>query len=191
MHNGHIAPILKATSTGEFEGIAWSFQTVPDQAGDVILPLALADVAVPFPVLVEHGGVTVGEVRKAELSEEGLLVEGRIVDLAARQFAAAAGRGLSIGFTGSGQKSGPVRVFTDVEIREVSLCRRPVNAGSRVTTLKSWRTLESEIELSTWLKASGMPGRLAQKVAAASWPMITKCDDDSALIDALRRFANL
>jgi len=36
-----------------------------------------------------------------------------------------------------------------------------------------------------------MPGRLAQKVAAASWPMITKCDDDSALIDALRRFANL
>lgn len=182
MHNGHVVPILKAASTGEFSGIAWSFQTVPDAAGDVILPLALSTVNVPLPVYTEHDGVAVGEIRKAECTEEGLHVEGRIVDLAARQFAAADGQGLSIGFIGSGQKSGPVRIFTDVEIVEVSLCRQPVNSGSRVTTLKSWRTLENETELSIWLKAGGMPGRLAQKVAAAAWPTICKSrtsDDES------------
>jgi len=191
MHNGHIAPILKAASTGEFSGIAWSFETVPDQAGDVILPLALTTVAPPFPVYTEHDGVKVGEVTQTEVTDEGLHVQGRITDSEAREYARSGGHGLSIGFVGSGQKSGPVRVFTDVTIREVSLCKRPVNAGSRVTTLKSWRTLESEIELSTWLKASGMPGRLAQKIAAAAWPTINKGDDDSALVAALRRFANL
>ncbi len=181
MHNGHVVPILKAASSGEFSGIAWSFQTVPDAAGDVILPLALTTVACPIPVYTEHDGVSVGEIRKAEVTEEGLHVEGRIVDLAARRFAAADGQGLSIGFIGSGQKSGPVRIFTDVEIVEVSLCRQPVNSGSRVTTLKSWRTLGSETELSIWLKSGGMPGRLAQKVAAAAWPTICKASDDEPL----------
>mgnify|MGYP001231165707 CR=1 FL=1 len=183
MHNGHIVPILKATTSGEFSGIAWSFQTVPDTQGDVILPLALTNVATPFPVYTDHDGVSVGEVRKAEVTDEGLRVEGRIVDLAARQYAAGDGHGLSIGFIGSGQKSGPVRIFTDVEIVEVSLCKRPVNAGSRVTTLKSWRTLGTETELSIWLKAGGMPGRLAQKVAAAAWPTICKAEthDDEEL----------
>ena len=93
----------------------------------MILPLALTTVAVPIPVYTEHDGVAVGEIRKAECTEEGLHVEGRIVDLAARRFAAADGQGLSIGFIGSGQKSGPVRIFTDVEIVEVSLCRQPVD----------------------------------------------------------------
>ena len=79
MHNGHVVPILKAASSGEFSGIAWSFQTVPDAAGDVILPLALTTVACPIPVYTEHDGVSVGEIRKAEVTEEGLHVEGRIV----------------------------------------------------------------------------------------------------------------
>lgn len=195
MIHSRVTTALKSLGAGRFEGLAWSFAAVPDSVGDVLLPSALeaAAKAAPWPVLVEHAGEPVGEIELAQVSAAGLTVAGRVdpASDAYQRMRSGELAGLSIAFRGESETSGPVRIFTAAQLAEVSLCRAPVNAGARVTTVKSWRELRTEVELQTLLKSTGMPGRLAQKCAAAAWPILQKSDEPGDdVLQALRRLAN-
>jgi HK97 family phage prohead protease len=198
IHSPVCTAVVKADDSGRLSGLAWSFSATPDAVGDVLLPSALEAAAksLPVPILVEHQGPEVGMVERASVTAEGLVIAGR-VDTASPAYAEAkSGRlaGLSIAFTGEAERSGPVRIFKSCTLHEISLCARPVNAGAAVRELKSWQELTTEAELVKLLKsATGMPGRLAQKIASAAWPYIQHRTDepDPALIAALRRLARI
>lgn len=188
---------LKATPEGSFEGLAWSFASTPDQQGDVILPSAFASISSDLPVLVEHQGPAVGRISETAVDATGLIVKGTfdLGEATARQaferVRSGELHGLSIAFTGEGEKSGPVRVFRSAQLAEISVCRAPVNLGSRVTAAKAMPHLGSAAELERFLVDAGMPRRLALKTAAAAWPAVfLKSETDPALVEALRRFAN-
>lgn len=189
-----VLPTLKSVGAGRFEGLAWSFAATPDSDGDILLPSALATAAasVPIPVKVEHKGADVGVIEHAEVTPEGLTVAGQI-DTASEAYTRIKSgdlSGLSIAFRGDYEQSGPVRVFKSASLVEVSVCRAPVNTGSRVTAVKAWSEVTSEAELHRIFKSTGMPGRLAQKCAAAAWPVIQKHDEaDARLKAALRQLA--
>lgn len=196
MNHSPVTSVLKADQSGRFEGIAWSFAHTPDSQNDIILPSALASAAkdVPIPLLQEHVGEYVGEIKHAEVSGEGLIVTGQMDPRSDAYKRVKSGEyaGLSIGFLGEAEQSGPLRVFTRAQLLEVSVCRRPVNAGARISAVKAWSELTSEIDLQRFLKSAGMPGRLASKLANAGWPTIERHKDpDPQLLVALRRFANL
>jgi len=192
-----VSCVLKSTDVGRFTGLAWAFDTTPDRDSAVIAPSALQKVAgtTPWPVLIQHAGKPVGQVDTAVVSDAGLEVSGFIdpSNDAYRRVKSGELGGLSMGFYAKSERSGPIEIITEIDrMAEVSVCAVPVNAGAHVATLKSWRQLESEIELQQLLKSTGMPGRLAQKCAAAAWPAIQKShDDDAALSAALRRLANI
>lgn len=189
--------LLKAGPAGEFSGVAWAFAGAPDAVGDLITEAALGVAAkgAPWPVLVDHAGPAVGEIVRAGLTAEGLAVAG-VLDTGTEAYAKARSGelpALSIGFFGRAEKAGGLRVFTEIQLAEVSLTRAPINQASRVTSVKSWDQLSSERELVALLKAAtGMPGRLAQKIASAAWPHIQHPTDepDPALLRALRRLAS-
>lgn len=197
MHHTPVSCVLKASDVGRFTGLAWAFATTPDRDRSVIVPTALSKAAgtAPWPVLVQHAGQPVGLVERASVTDEGLEVEGFIdpSNDAYRRVRAGELGGLSMGFYARSEQSGPIQIITEIDrMVEVSVCAVPANPGAHVATLKSWRALESEIELQHLLKSTGMPGRLAQKCAAAAWPVIQKsADDDAAVEAALRRIANL
>jgi HK97 family phage prohead protease len=195
-------PVIKALADGRFEGLAWSFATTPDTEGDILLPSALVAAAksLPIPVLIEHRGSPVGEINAAEVTNEGLSIRGQL-DTSTASGREAYGMvksgelaGLSIGFAGEAEQSGPVRVFRSARIDEISVCRAPINAGSRVTAVKAWSEVGSERQLEQLFKSNGMPHRLAAKCAAAAWPVIQRDpnpDTPADLVDALRRLANV
>jgi HK97 family phage prohead protease len=195
-------PVIKALADGRFEGLAWSFATTPDTEGDILLPSALAAAAksVPIPVLIEHRGRAVGEIQAATVTEEGLSIRGQLdtsSDTGREAYALVKSgelQGLSMGFAGEAEQSGPVRVFRSARIDEISICRAPINSGSRVTAVKAWSEIGSERDLERVLKATGMPNRLASKCAAAAWPVIQhnpNPDTPADLVEALRRLAKL
>ena len=192
-------PVIKALADGRFEGLAWSFDATPDTEGDILLPSALAAAAksVPIPVLVEHRGQAVGEIHAAEVTDQGLAIRGHL-DLAKENGREAYALvksgdlpGLSMGFSGEAEQSGPVRVFRSAMISEISVCRAPINAGSKITAIKSWSGVQSERHLEQLFKSNGMPNRLAAKCAAAAWPVIKSnpTEPEPELIEALRLLA--
>jgi HK97 family phage prohead protease len=204
IHSTPVSTCLKALDAGRFTGLAWAFKATPDQQGDVILASALEAAArgLRVPLLQEHKGEPVGMVEAASVTGEGLEIAGAF-DTAnpagVRAYSLAKSgeySGLSIGFSGLAEQSGPIRVFTRVELAEVSVCRQPVNTGSRISSVKSWQDCETPAHLEKLLRSSGMPGRLAARVAAAAWPAIQKSEPehpetDPATLAALRRFARL
>lgn len=191
--------VLKALPDGRFEGLAWAFASTPDIEGDIILPsaLELAAKAVPIPVLIEHRGQPIGEIQSADVTADGLTVKGALdTGIPAGREAYALAKsgelsGLSMGFSGEAEKSGPIRVFRSVRLNELSVCRAPINAGSRMTAIKSWPEIQSERELERLLKSIGMPNRLAQKCASASWPVIQNSTQQPTadLVAALRHLS--
>jgi HK97 family phage prohead protease len=194
-------PALKALADGRFEGLAWAFDATPDTEGDILLPSALAAAAksVPFPVLIEHRGQPVGQIHAAEVTDRGLNIAGQF------DTASDAGRnayalvksgelpGLSMGFAGEAEQSGSVRIFRTARIDEVSVCRAPINTGSKITAVKSWEGVHSERQLEQLFKSLAMPNRLAAKCAAAAWPVIQSkpTEPQPELIEALRLLANI
>ena len=184
--------IEKALGAGRFSGLAWSFLDTPDREGDVILPSALEAAAKSgrMPeIRVEHREHEVaGLIDMMTVTERGLEVEGQI-DLGAEVGRKSYDKvrsgdlgALSLGFLGVAEKSGRTRVFTEVNIGEISLCKEPVNAGSRVSAVKSWSAVSSERDLERLLHDVGMPNRLARKSAALVWPSISSVspDDEAA-----------
>jgi HK97 family phage prohead protease len=192
--------------SGTFSGLAWSFDSTPDSEGDVLLPSALRRAVAAHtkagtaPVVrVEHRPETeVGRLTAMDVTARGLEVCGQI-DMtltAGRTAHAAVATGqlaaLSVGFDGQAETSGRTRVFTDVALVEVSLCKRPINVGSRIEAIKSWRDVQSVRDLEKLLHGTGMPNRLALRVAKAAWPEInTDQDKRPAILAALNRIISV
>lgn len=191
--------IEKAIGQGRFAGLAWSFLDTPDREGDVILPSALEAAAKSGhrpSILIEHRNDAVaGVIDSMQVTDRGLEVEGQI-DLAgdvgrkaydqlrARELGA-----LSIGFMGRAEKSGRTRVFTEIELREISIVREPMNAGARIAAVKSWSDVESERDLERLLHdVAGMPNRLARKSAAIVWPSMNQTQEPNGdQVEAIAR----
>ncbi|WP_108460220.1 phage major capsid protein [Devosia naphthalenivorans] len=130
---------------GTITGLAWPFGTA-DSVGDVIekgaftLPPAL-------PIVMEHDqSQVVGVWESAAETDAGLEVKGRLFvegigparkardDMRSKRIT-----GLSIGFKANGFDPLPSggRKFNALTITEISLCRRPVHPGARITSVKS------------------------------------------------------
>lgn len=204
IHSTPVSTCLKALDAGRFTGLAWAFKATPDQQGDVILASALEAAAqgLRVPLLQEHKGEPVGMVEAASVTADGLEIAGAFDTASpagARAYSLAKSgeySGLSIGFSGLAEQSGPIRVFTRVELAEVSVCRQPINAGSRLTAIKSFEQVETLADLERLLKSSGMPNRLAQKCAALAWPAVARAEPehpetDPQTLAALRRLARI
>ncbi|MGB6119579.1 MAG: phage major capsid protein [Mesorhizobium sp.] len=139
---------LKATvsidDAGTVTGMAWPWS--PDSTGDVIQPGAF-DFANTLPMVMEHDQKqVVGVWESYAETDKGLEVKGRLfvegigpARDAHRQLKAGSIGGLSIGFRHSGYEPRPEggRVFKAITVTEISLCRRPVHPGARVTVVKS------------------------------------------------------
>ena len=184
--------IEKSLGDGRFAGLAWSFLDTPDREGDVILPSALeraVETGLLPEIRVEHRkGEVAGAIDLMTLTSRGLEVEGQIhvsqavgrkayEQMRARELGA-----LSIGFEGAAEKSGRTRVFTEVAIHEISLCREPMNAGSRIHSVKTWAQVSTETDFEKLLRDVGMPNRLARKSAALVWPSLHDENDQAAAI---------
>ncbi len=130
---------------GTVTGLAWPFGTA-DSVGDVIskgaftLPPAL-------PIVMEHDqSKVVGVWETATETDAGLEVKGRLFvegiapAREARQLLQKRRvTGLSIGFRADAFDLLPTggRRFSALTITEISLCRRPVHPGARITSVKS------------------------------------------------------
>ncbi len=142
---------------GTVTGIAWPFDK-PDSYGDLIEPTAFK-FAPKIPMVMEHDQRrVVGEWESHAVTDKGLEVKGRLfvegispAREARRLLKARAMSGLSIGYQLHEHKARPEggRVLTDITITEISLCKRPVHPGARVTETKSIIEepyMENEIE---------------------------------------------
>lgn len=196
---GRTSPVLKTLGEGRLEGIAWSFEAQPDHEGDVILRSAFDGLpkALPLPLLVGHKGVPVGQVDTADIRDDGVHITAH---LHMQQTAAGDAylrlksgdlRALSIGFRGQSEQAGAVRVWTAVELAEISVVQSPMNSGATIAAVKGWQSADSAIDLERFFHSAGMPRRLAQKCAAAAWPAIQRHDTDPSpdLVAAYQRLA--
>lgn len=130
---------------GTVTGIAWPFGSA-DSVGDVIEKGAFA-LPPALPIVVEHDqSQVVGVWEAAAETDAGLEVKGRLFvegigpAREARQLLQK-GRvtGLSIGFKADAFDPLPTggRKFSALTITEISLCRRPVHPGARITSVKA------------------------------------------------------
>jgi HK97 family phage major capsid protein/HK97 family phage prohead protease len=142
---------------GTVTGIAWPFGT-PDSVGDVIEKGAFG-FPNSLPMVMEHDQKqVVGVWETYSETEHGLEVKGRLfvegiapARNAHRQLKAGAISGLSIGFQHQGfeARANGGRAFKSITINEISLCRRPVHPGARITIVKSINEehpMENELE---------------------------------------------
>ncbi|BCH60408.1 peptidase U35 [Agrobacterium vitis] len=142
--------------TGTVTGIAWPFGS-PDSVGDVIEKGTIS-FANSVPMVMEHDQKkVVGVWETYAETDNGLEVKGHLfvegiepARDAHRQLKAGKIGGLSIGFRHTGFEPHGVggRVFKSITINEISLCRRPIHPGARITVIKSQieENMESEIE---------------------------------------------
>ena len=149
---------LSIDDAGTVTGIAWPFGA-PDSVGDIIEKGAFG-FANSLPMLMEHepGKGAIGIWETFAETDKGLEVKGRLhlealgpARDAHRALKAGAIAGLSIGFRHNGfePRAEGGRVFKSVTVNEISLCRRPVHPGARVTVVKSINEeshMESEVK---------------------------------------------
>lgn len=130
---------------GTITGLAWPFGSA-DSIGDVIEKGAFA-LPPALPIVMEHDqSQVVGVWEQATETDAGLEVKGRLFvegigparkardDMRSKRIT-----GLSIGFKADGFDALPSggRKFNALTITEISLCRRPVHPGARITSVKS------------------------------------------------------
>ena len=137
-----------AGETGLLSGYASLFGLPADSVNDVVDPGAfdrtLANGDLP-QMLVEHKGQPVGVWTGIETDELGLRVKGRLdLDSEAGRQAYAdlqAGNldGLSIGYVAvkADRDANGVRTLQDVDLREISLVKRPASSRARVLSVKA------------------------------------------------------
>ena len=155
------AMLLKADvstdDVGTVTGIAWPFGA-PDTEGDVIEKGAFNFVS-DVPMVIEHDGrQVVGVWKSYKETDAGLEVTGRLFLEAigpARDVHRLLRKGVVTGLSISGPITESDRLPTGgrnirgVTISEISLCKRPVNSGARVTIVKSidkGSSMENELE---------------------------------------------
>jgi HK97 family phage major capsid protein/HK97 family phage prohead protease len=191
---------------GTITGIAWPFGAA-DSVGDVIekgaftLPPAL-------PIVMEHDqSQVVGVWESACETDAGLEVKGRLFvegigparkahDLMQRKSIT----GLSIGFKANGFDALPSggRKFTALTVTEISLCRRPVHPGARITSVKSMEqenthmenenTAEAQIELKAANdNIAALTARLDKLEAKAKRPVAA---NDNEPVEGLKAFGD-
>lgn len=130
---------------GTIIGLAWPFGSA-DSVGDIIEKGAFA-LPPALPIVMEHDQKqVVGVWESYSETDAGLEVKGRLfvegIEPArnARQLMRnGCITGLSIGFKADGFDALPSggRKFNALTITEISLCRRPVHPGARITSVKS------------------------------------------------------
>jgi len=139
---------------GTVTGIAWPFGSA-DSVGDIIEKGAFA-LPPALPIVMEHDqSQVVGVWESAAETDAGLEVKGRLFvegigpakkarDLMQRKSIT----GLSIGFRADGFTRLPTggRKFDALTVTEISLCRRPVHPGARITSVKSMEQEHTRME---------------------------------------------
>ena len=188
--------IKDITGTGEVAGVAWSFVDAPDRQGDHILPSAFDRHSGDLPIKVEHKGDPVGRWHQYELSDTAFSVQGQI-DRTTREGKNTISRArdgdlrsLSIGFSGSYQKSGKERIFTDLQLTEISLVQQPANAGSRVVAVKSLTDCTKISDFQKTLKRQlGISNAQAKHIASLVWPTFHDEQPDDDFVDILSQFS--
>lgn len=187
--------IKEATPSGEISGIAWDFQATPDADGDFIMPSAFKSGPAPA-MLIEHKGDAIGSWPELTVDESGVSVAGQIdkATRAGREAIARARDGdlkaLSLGFAGHYEKSGRHRIFSGVDVKEISLVRNPANRGARIVAVKSLAECSTLTEFEKSLKQRlGISRRQARAIASAAWPQFNQTDPAAdELADLLSSF---
>ncbi|WP_448192721.1 phage major capsid protein [Azospirillum sp. sgz301742] len=133
---------IKANADGEIIGYASLFGGPADAVNDIVTPGAFkASLAAGLPeMLREHKGQSVGVWTSAEEDDIGLKVCGQVTD-AATLDDLRAGRldGLSIGYiaTKTSKDGAGRRVLEAVDLKEISIVKRPASSRARVLSVKS------------------------------------------------------
>lgn len=136
---------LSINDAGAVTGIAWPFGA-PDSVGDIIEPGAFGFVR-SLPIVMEHDQErVVGIWETMTETDRGLEVKGHLfvdgikpAEDARQSLKAGRMSGLSIGYQLHEHKARPEggRVLTSITVTEISLCRRPVHPGARISEIKS------------------------------------------------------
>lgn len=144
---------ISIDDAGTVTGLAWPFGA-PDSVGDVIEKGAF-QFPETLPVVIEHDQrQVVGVWESLEETVNGLEVKGRLFVEGIAPARAAydllrKGRisGLSIGFGINAYEPLPNggRSIKSLNLTEISLCRRPVHPGARITSVKSLPPPEKEL----------------------------------------------
>ena len=120
-----------------FAGYAAVFDAV-DRGGDVVRKGAFERAPETVPLLWQHGGRAVGEVRVLGEDARGLKVIGSVSEPGlAVLVAKGAVTGLSFGYRARGVRRGAVRELTAVELVEVSLVAQPMQTLARVHAVEA------------------------------------------------------
>lgn len=191
---------------GTITGIAWPFGAA-DSVGDVIEKGAFA-LPPALPIVMEHDqSQVVGVWESASETDAGLEVKGRLFvegigparkarDLMQRKSIT----GLSIGFRADGFTRLPTggRKFDALTVTEISLCRRPVHSGARITSVKSMEqesphmenenTAEAQVELKAANdNIAALTARLDKLEAKAKRPVAA---NDNEPVEGLKAFGD-
>jgi HK97 family phage major capsid protein/HK97 family phage prohead protease len=193
---------------GTITGIAWPFGAA-DSVGDVIEKGAFA-LPPALPIVMEHDqSQVVGVWESASETDAGLEVKGRLfvegighARKARELMQRKAITGLSIGFKANGFDALPSggRKFTALTVTEISLCRRPVHPGARITSVKSMEqerphmenenTAEAQIELKAANdNIAALTARLDKLEAKSNRPVAAN-DNGDAPNEAVTAFGN-
>lgn len=194
---------------GTVTGIAWPFGSA-DSVGDVIEKGAFT-LASAVPMLMEHDeGGAVGIWHSLAETDAGLEVKGQLFVGAVRPAADARNlfksgkvRGLSIGFKADAFDPLPSggRKFSAITLKEISLCRRPVHPGARITSVKAINEgtpMEPETtdeNAALELKAANdniakLTSRLDKIEAKANRPLVAANDNGDGPSEARKAFGS-
>ncbi len=149
---------------GTITGLAWPFGSA-DSVGDVIEKGAFA-LPPALPIVMEHDqSQVVGVWESYAETDAGLEVKGRLFvegigparkardDMRSKRIT-----GLSIGFKADGfdRLSNGGRKFNALTVTEISLCRRPVHPGARITSVKSMEQEDTRMDPEATAEAAAL-----------------------------------
>ena len=203
---------LAVSEIGEITGIAWPFGS-PDSTGDIIEPGAFI-IPDALPICLEHDkSAAIGVWESFTETEKGLEVKGRLfvegittAKSAHRYLRNGAITGLSISFDNGRYVPlpGGKRLFKQVSLKEISICRTPVHPDARISAVKSQPTqkditVENEepktpandapaIDLKAFEAMQARLDKLEAKAQRLGAPVIAQGDkiESKAFIDYLR-----
>lgn len=193
------------SETGEFSGIASTFDGEPDRGGDVVERGAfsrtikrLSESGAKLPLLWSHdASAPIGWIESMAEEQDGLRVDGRLLmgvekATVAYEMMQAGAAYLSIGYVmiDGDRRSDGVRVLRDLDLAEVSVVTTPMNRDARVTDVKADLLADPVAFERAARERLGLSNREAKRLARGGWSALTRQDDDEEqeLAEALARF---